>query len=282
MSGLGASPNARAAASALSSPEIRNTTSWAASRTGRVRVTRGTSGAMPGTSTPTASRSRSPSASSRGNSEAVWPSGPRPSSSRSSSGSRSPNDLAQLVLVGAPRPRAGPARPGSGAPRLRRPRSGPAGSPWPSGSWSARGRAPPRARRRTRARSATSPGPSRPPCGGAAFGVEPPDSAMWPPARTRAAIRSAAAPATSSTITISRRPSTSSDHLLRRGQRGRVRVVAQQRLADALAEDARLAARGAASRSRCAPRRRTSTRCAVRPPGPRSSEMLMPRGRVAR
>ena len=50
---------------------------------GSVSVMRGTSGAIPGVSTPTTRRVRSPSASSLGNSEQMCASGPSPSSIRS-------------------------------------------------------------------------------------------------------------------------------------------------------------------------------------------------------
>ena len=78
---------ARATASALSSPVTRNTIRREPFTTGSVRVMRDTSGAIPGVSTPTTGRSRSPSASSPGNSEQVWASGPSPSRIRSKSGS---------------------------------------------------------------------------------------------------------------------------------------------------------------------------------------------------
>ena len=58
-----------ATASALSSPANRKTICVLAFTTGSVSVMRDTSGAMPGVSTPTTRRSRSPSASSPGNSE---------------------------------------------------------------------------------------------------------------------------------------------------------------------------------------------------------------------
>ena len=56
----------------------------------------GTSGAMPGVSTPTTRRSRSPRAESPGNSEHTWASGPRPRTIRSNAGSDSPKPAAAI------------------------------------------------------------------------------------------------------------------------------------------------------------------------------------------
>ena len=94
---------------------------------------------------------------------------------------------------------------------------------------------------------------------------------MCPPAA--AASRSAAAPAGSSRDDHLR---PHADHALGRRQRGPVGGVAQQRLADALAEDARPRRARRPSRSSSTPRPSRVRRLADSPPGPRSSDSDMP------
>ena len=80
---------------------------------------------------------------------------------------------------------------------------------------------------------------------------------------------------------VGHRPSASvlGQHRLRRAQRRDVGRVAQQRLADALAEDAPLAARGPGDPPRALARPSRSRACASSPPGPRSRLQLQARKR---
>ena len=263
-------PNARATASALSARPPGRRSAGAVEHRQRERDPRHVR-LVPACSTPTTGRSLTSSCPGRGTARRRG----RPARGRAASG-RGAAGLAErvaqlaLVVVGAA-VRAhlalDPVHLG-GEPS----RAGRAAPPWPSRSSSSR----PRGRRSARRPTTASRAPVRRQRRRAlvgAFGVEPPvrhDVA----GRARGLDEQLRARRRGVSLTRAR-PSASRQHRARRGERGPVGRVAQQRLADALAEDAGLAARGAEHH----PRRLLAARglrLAVSPPGPRKSESFMP------
>ena len=228
-------------------PATRKTTSRAALKTGRVSVTRGTSGSSPAPGRPRRDGAGSPQRRHAGEQRGGVRVGaePRAARGRAAGGCRG---VAEPRLVGVGRVvGAELALARAAADGRRSAGSGRAAPRRTMRSWRARRRAGRSARRRATSSRRSCRRRARRRARRRRRGVQPPASAMWPPAhgdvdqqvgdggrrdRRRADVDHA-----------------SIDPAPR--ERGPVGRVAQQRLAHALAEDPRLAARGAEHRPRC-------------------------------